>query len=155
MRILLALISFLFVNDFKKIHQDTPLKIDKNGNIIGLPKEFNPANFDLKTNRLRIKNKEVIFPKCLSDYFNEFAKPKLNLSASWYHSKETLPYYINFSISDKDAKYGYTILINLETLELIHVNKVIKEGNTTYTPKVDVGQKCLDDYKSAIKTVFS
>ena len=47
MKALLTIISFLFLADSNLMHQNTPLQIDKNGNIIGLPKEFSPAKFDL------------------------------------------------------------------------------------------------------------
>jgi len=151
MKTLFILISFLFLTNEDVIHQDTRLKIDNNGNIIGLPKQFNPAKFDWNMKKLRINNKEIIFPKCMNYYFEQNKNNKLNLSASWYHSKDIMPYYLNFDISDKSENYGYTILIDLETLELIYINKSITEGNTTYNPKVELGKKCLTEYKKGIK----
>jgi hypothetical protein len=151
MKTLLILISFLFLNDSNGMHQDTPLQIDRNGNITGLPKQFGPAKFDLNKKELRLNNKEAVFPKCLRYYFEEHMEPQLNLSASWYHSKDIMPYYLNFDISDKNV--GYTILIDLETLELIYVNKSTSEGNTTYILKVELEEKCLTEYKNEIKTV--
>lgn len=133
------------------MHEDTLLQIDENGNIIGLPKEFSPAKFDLNKKILRIKDKEIVFPKCLTYYFEEHKNPKLNLSASWYHSKEIMPYYLNFDISDKSVNYGYTVLIDLETLELIYVTKSISEGNTTYDSKIELNEKCRSEYKNGIK----
>ncbi|MGO4772614.1 hypothetical protein ACEN2I_13200 [Flavobacterium sp. W22_SRS_FK3] len=128
MKTLFILISFLFLTNEDVIHQDTRLQIDNNGNIIGLPKQFNPAKFDWNKKKLRINNKELIFPKCINYYFEQ-KKTKLNLSASWYHSKDIMPYYLNFDISDKS----------------------ITEGNTTYNPKVELGKKCLTEYKKGIK----
>ena len=151
MKTLFILISFLFLTNEDVIHQDTRLQIDNNGNIIGLPKQFNPAKFDWNKKKLRINNKEIIFPKCMNYYFEQNKNNKLNLSASWYHSKDIMPYYLNFDISDKSGNYGYTILIDLETLELIYINKSITEGNTTYNPKVELGKKCLTEYKKGIK----
>lgn len=133
------------------MHEDTLLQIDENGNIIGLPKEFSPAKFDLNKKILRIKDKEIVFPNCLTYYFEEHKNPKLNLSASWYHSKEIMPYYLNFDISDKSVNYGYTVLIDLETLELIYVTKSIREGNTTYDSKIELNEKCRSEYKNGIK----
>lgn len=151
MKTLFILISFLFLTDSDVVHQDTRLQIDKNGNIIGLPKQFNPAKFDWNKKKLQINDKELIFPKCMNCYFEKQKKTKLNLSASWYHSKEVMPYYLSFDISHEGANYGYTILIDLETLELIDINKSIREGNTTYNPKVELGKKCLTEYKKGIK----
>ena len=153
MKTLLILISFLFLTNSNVMHQDRILKLDENGNIIGLPKEFSPAKFDLNKKILRINDKEIVFPKCLNYYFEEHKNPKLNLSASWYHSKEIMPYYLNFKISDKSVNYGYTILVDLETLELIYVNKSITKGNTTYNPEIELEEKCLTEYKSGIRTL--
>jgi len=153
MKTLLILISFLFLTNSNVMHQDTPLQIDENGNIIGLPKEFSPAKFDLSKKILRINDKEIVFPKCLNYYFEEHRNPKLNLSASWYHSKDIMPYYLNFYISDKSVNYGYTILVDLETLELIYVEKPRTEGNTTYNPEIELEKKCLTEYENGIKTI--
>jgi hypothetical protein len=151
MKALLIVISLLFLTDTSRMHQDTPLQIDKNGNIIGLPKEFRPAKFDLEKKYLRLNDKEIVFPACLNKYFNEYEKPKLNLSSSWYHSKDVMPYYLNFDVSQKNVNYGYTILVDLETLELIYVRKSIKKGNTVYSPEIELEKQCLDEYKNSIK----
>jgi hypothetical protein len=119
-----------------------------------LPKQFSPAKFDWNKKKLRINDKELIFPKCMSYYFEHHKNTKLNLSASWYHSKDIMPYYLNFDISDMSVKYGYTILIDLETLELIYINKSIRKGNSTYYPEVELGKKCLTEYKKGIKILY-
>ncbi|MNK19599.1 hypothetical protein D3C87_378210 [compost metagenome] len=150
MKTILIFLTFLFLGNPKSFHQDTPLKIDKKGNIIGLPKQFGPAKFDLVSKKLRIKDKEVVFPKCLCYYFEQHQNPKVYLSASWYHEKRFLPYYLNFTIVDKHVNYEYTILINLETLTLIEVSKSTMEGNTIHSPKVELGEKCLTDYNNGI-----
>jgi hypothetical protein len=139
--------------DLNVVHQDRILKIDKNGNIIGLPKKFMPAQFDLNKNRLRINNKEIIFPKCISTYYEEHKNPKLLLTASWYHPKTSLPYYLNFQIKDSSVGYGYHILIDLETLELIYIHKTSSIENTTSDSRVDISKECLAEYKKAIRNV--
>ena len=153
MKALLIVISFLFFTDSNLMHQDTPLQIDKNGNIIGLPKEFRTAKFDLDKKYLRLNDKEIVFPDCLNKYFNDHEKPELNLSASWYHSKDIMPYYLNFDISQKNIDYGYSILVDLETLKLIYVRKSITKGNSVYNLKVELDKECLDEYKSSIKAL--
>jgi len=152
MKIFLTLISFLFLTNLNMVHQDRILKIDKDGKIIGLPKNFMPAQFDLNNNRLRIHDKEITLPKCVSIYFKEYKNPKLVLTASWYHSKTTLPYYLNFEISGKDAN-GYNILIDLETLNLIYIHKISSKENTILNSEVHVSKECLAEYKKAIRTV--
>jgi len=152
MKILLTIISFLINSEV--IHQDTPLQIGRNGDIIGLPNEFSPAKFDTSKKRLRIRNRIIVFPECITDYFEEHKEPKLNLSASWYHSKDIMPYYLNFDISDKSVNYGYTILVDLETLDLIYVVKATTEGNSTYNQELDLDKNCLDEYKNGIRITY-
>jgi len=154
MKIFLILISFLFLTNSNVAHQDTPLQIDENGNIIGLPNKFSPAKFDTSKKILRIRNRIIVFPKCITDYFEEHKEPKLNLSASWYHSKDIMPYYLNFDISDKSVNCGYTILVDLETLELIYVQKATTEGNSTYNQEIDLDENCLNEYKNGIRITY-
>jgi len=141
------------MSDSNVVHQGTLLEIDENGNIIGLPKKFGKPKFDLDKNYLRIKDKEIVFPYCLSYYFDIHEEPTLNLYASWYHSKDIMPYYLHFDISQKDEKYGYTILIDLETLKLIEVAISISQGNGIYAHEIKLADYCLDEYKKSIKVL--
>ena len=154
MKILLTITAFLILINSDLMHQDTHLQIDSNGNIIGLPNKYSPAKFDTSKKVLRIRNRIIVFPQCITDYFEEHNNPKLNLSASWYHSKEIMPYYLNFDISDKSVNYGYTILIDLETLELIYVQKATTEGNATYNEEIDLGENCQKEYKDGIRITY-
>ncbi|WP_298500429.1 hypothetical protein [uncultured Algibacter sp.] len=153
MKTLLILISFLFLPNSNAMHKDTLLQIDKNGNIIGLPKEFSPAKFDLTKKTLRIKDKEIIFPECVSNYFEQHQNPQITLLASWYHSKKIMPYYLTFDISDISVNYGYKIFVDLETLELIYMNKTIREGNRIHIPRIELKKECLTEYNNRIKTL--
>jgi len=153
MKVLLILISILFLNNSNTLHKDSPLQVDNNGNIIGLPKEFVTAKFNLDEKYLRLNDKEIILPDCLAYYFTEHKKPNLNLFASWYHSKKVIPYYIGFDVSQLDIDYKYTILINLETLELIYIEKTIKEGNGWNLERIELDKQCKTEYKNGIKTL--
>ncbi len=133
------------------IHRDTILQIDANGNINGLPKKFTPAKFEQDKARLRVNSNEIVLPECVMYFFKEHKNPTLRLSASWYHSKIVTPYYLNFYVSDPEVNYGYSILIDLETLDLIEIEKSTQEGSTTYYKKVDPGQPCLEEYKGKIR----
>jgi len=154
MKTFLILISFLFLTNANVMHQDTPLQLDEKGNIFGLPNKFSPAKFDAAEKVLRIRNRILVFPECITDYFEKHKNPKLNLSASWYHSKDIMPYYLNFNISDKKVNYGYTILVDLETLELIYVEKVTKKGNSIYNEKIELDENCLNEYKNGIRITY-
>ena len=64
-----------------------------------------------------------------------------------------MPYYLNLDISQENVDYGYTILVDLETLELIYVRKSITKGNVVYNPEIEVGEPCLNEYQNRIKNV--
>jgi len=151
MKFLYIILLTLITVGSNNMHQDRILEIDEDGNIIGLPEEYCPAKFDIGKNYLKINDKELRFPNCINYYFNIHDKPKLRLSASWYHSKETLPYYLNFDISQKNKDYGYSILVDLETLELIHINVSIKKGNSIYNHEIKIDERCVSDYETKLK----
>ena len=153
MKIFLFLTLMLFVNDSNIVHQDTPLQIDQYGNIKGLPKKYSPAKFDKLKGKLQIKNNTVLFPNCLKQYFHKLENPKLYLSASWYHSKEIMPYYINFVIYNKDSDYSYHILVDLDSLELIEIYKETKEENSYYHIEIELSQNCINEYQSNVELI--
>jgi len=153
MKPIVIFISILSLSFSADMHQDRILQIDEVGNITGLPKEYSPAQIDVANERLRIGDKEIVFPNCLGFYFNELNATELKLTASWYHSKDILPYYINFDVPDSGSKLGRNILIDLETLELIKLNKTITEGNKTHIKELELDEECLAEYKSQISTV--
>ena len=154
MKTFLILLSFLLLTNRDVIHKDTPLQIDKNGNIIGLPNEYSPAKFDEAEKILQIRNRIIVFPECITEYFEENKNTKLNLSASWYHSKDIMPFYLNFEISDYSTDYSYSILINLETLELIKVYKETRKGISFINEKIELDKKCLNQYKNEIRITY-
>ncbi|TXE11854.1 hypothetical protein FUA26_07260 [Seonamhaeicola algicola] len=151
MKTLLILISFIFIADSNLFHKDSILQIDDKGNILGLPKEFNPSKFNLDKKRLLIKDKEIIFPECICNYFEQYKNKKITLLASWNHSKEIMPYYLSFDISDKNSNHGYRIFVDLETLELIYINKIIRERNRIHMPRIKIKKECLKVYNNRIK----
>ncbi|WP_299715260.1 hypothetical protein [uncultured Tenacibaculum sp.] len=153
LKILLVVISLFSFNNTEVVHRDTPLKLDGKGNIIGLPKQYKNPKFIVKDKKLSINNKTVIFPECLQQFFKSKEYYEIDLSASWYHYKDVIPYYLNFSISSDLAEYSYSILIDLDTLELISVSKNYMEGNRFYNPEIKLEKQCLSEYKSRIKNI--
>ncbi|MEP5936212.1 MAG: hypothetical protein ABJ218_13930 [Winogradskyella arenosi] len=154
MKTFLILVSFFFLTNADVVHQDTPLQIDKNGDIIGLPNKYSPAKFDKSEKILRIGNRILVFPECITEYFEEHKNPKLRVSASWYHSKDIMPYYLNFDISDDETNFSYNILIDLETLELIYVNKEMQNGNSYHNKELELSEDCLTEYNNGIRITY-
>ncbi|MBN8567283.1 MAG: hypothetical protein J0M25_11190 [Flavobacteriales bacterium] len=156
MKTLLIFVSIILLtnSNFEKVnHKNKPLKIDDNGNIIGLPKEFSPATFDVDSKTLVIKDKRISFPECFLFLFGKKNKADIRLSASWYHDKEIMPYYLNFDITPQNKKYEYSILIDLETLELMNTYKVRYKGHLPHNKKIKLDNKCVNSYKKSIVTL--
>ena len=120
-------------------HQDTLLKLSE-GVLTGLPKEYEPARFDLSRKVLTIGGKELRFPAVLHRLFPDdfivapFGDPvvikgtpyDLKFSASWYHDLSGLPPYLLIRISPKNRDFAFEILIDLDTLKFIRVEANIK-----------------------------
>lgn len=153
MKLTLIVALFCLISNFSEIHQDTSLDIDKNGKIIGLPKEYGDTIFKIDKQYLKIQDKEIFIPDCLMWYFNVDNNHELKLSASWYHSKELMPYYLKFQILPKISDFGYQILIDLESLELIEVEKVITNKNSTVFEEIKLNDKCYSSYANNIKLI--
>lgn len=147
------LISILFLCSSALDHTDTPLTVDSKGEITGLPDKYYPAKFEMNDRYLRIKNRELKFPDCLEDYFANADKTKINLSASWYHSKEIIPHYLNMEFGQKNEDYIFSLLLNLETLELIEARKIIRKETYGSRTEIDLSKECLQDYQDNNKKV--
>ena len=154
MKTLLLFLSFVLFNNLNSIHEDTPLTIDSKGNIVGLPNGYGVAKFDSKTKTLRINKKQIVFPKCMSHYFEVSSNQKMILSASWYHYPILMPYYISFEIAENDSYAGQKILLNLNTLELISIyQSVSTKGGGLYYKAIILDKNCSRDYQNAISTL--
>lgn len=150
MKILLIIISLLSLSYSIPDHQDTPLEVDKSGNIIGLPEKYQSAKFDFDTRYLRINDAEVTFPDCFEPYFKGSNDNLVYLSASWYHNPEIVPFYLIMELVQEDEEYVYSLMINLETLDFIHLQKVTRTENYVSYPEVELEKECTEDYKSDI-----
>ncbi|WP_298510247.1 hypothetical protein [uncultured Kordia sp.] len=150
---LLLLATFFFLSSHHPLHKDTILKIDKNGNILGLPAEYGKARFNLKNKHLRIKDKKITFPRCVREYFETSNTSNIRVLASWYHSKEIMPYYIKFEIYQEKKARKSKILLNLETLELMRVEVSTLKEKWVSNDKVELGKTCLERYKQCIRSV--
>ena len=153
MKFSILVISLLFLCNSAPDHQDTPLTVDSNGEITGLPDKFLPAKFDLNDRYLRIKDSELKFPDCLEQYFANTNKSQVYLSASWYHSKEKLPYYLNMEFEQENEDYIFSLLLNLETLELMEARKIIRKETYGELIEIDLSKKCLEEFQVKTKKI--
>lgn len=154
MKLFFVLLSVFFLTTPKAAHKDRILELDNEGNIIGLPQEFSPAKFYFDKKVLQIKNKIIVFPKCFHSYFGRNKNNILYLSASWYHSKEIMPYYINFHFWENQNHNSYQILIDLETLELIEISKKTLKKDSSIEKEIKLRKNCLDAYQNSIRITY-
>jgi len=123
-------------------HQDTPLSF-KGGKIVGLPERYSPASFDKRKMSLKIKGKELVFPKVLrnllmadvnDDPFGGIPKMEphpyqYHFSSSWYHEDllSSLPPYILMTIKPEGDTAYFELLIDMDKLEFIDAELLVKK----------------------------
>lgn len=94
-------------------HQDTKIEL-KDGKLIGLPAEFQPARFDPESNKLTLKGKVVGFSPVLKRMFSD--QDQLEFWSSWYHEPSAfLPCYLVIKISPAQGDFRHEILVDMET----------------------------------------
>ena len=132
-------------------HMDRIIEL-KDTALVGLPKEYGPAELDLKTFRLRIAKREMIFSPYLT---NLFAQPyDLKITASWYHDASILPPYINLCIQPKQKDYSYGLLLNLRTLELIELAVTLKRSDSsTWRLPVALNKRWKKEIQDSIRKI--
>ena len=144
-------------------HQDTPIKLKKNGTLVGLPEKYSSARFNNSDYILEIGNKSFDIPECVTRYLTELKNPTFSFSASWYHSKpdlpgyEPLPDYLSLIASPKVSDQSdVQILFNLETLEVFEIN-IIEENVTvngvdylSYDNEQEIAESCKEEMKNSI-----
>ncbi|MGE5475253.1 MAG: hypothetical protein ACM3Q1_01230 [Bacteroidales bacterium] len=146
--ILLALLSHR-----ADAHQDRVLHLTSNGAIIELPPEYQPATLVLDFGRaikLRLGNKETILPRCLVRLPTTQELKDVQITGSWYHDENIIPYYIEATFFDPGhsqntwARSGYSYLFNLHTSRLIEAKRIEagEGGNNILHKQIDVHSKC-------------
>ena len=135
-------------------HKDTLLGIAEDGELLGLPNQYSPASFDYRTQTLRVGKRKVIFSPCLRAHvFSGQPSEKLAWSASRYHEPSSMPYYLAWEIRPAVKEYWYSLLFNLETLELLRLYIITEaEDGSWKRHRVDLGG-CMDEMREATADV--
>lgn len=140
---LLIAISLLIGVASLAAHQDTPIQL-KDGKLLGLPKEFEPAAFDLEKKILTISGKALPFPDSLKALFPDDRRVDqigesnavkgvpfaLKFSASWYHGPSFLPPYLLMKITPKDRDFSCEILVDIESVAFLEARVFLKISET-------------------------
>ena len=128
----LLILAFCFIQSFALLtHRDTPIKLEDDGTLIGLPEKYSNPRFDLNTLTLCIGAKKIIIPECVKNIFMDDKAYLNHISASWYHDPELLPHYIQIDLN------GYQIYFNLETLEIFEI----------FRPEMVIAENQANEYK--------
>jgi hypothetical protein len=128
LKVLVWLGLTLGLRSVMQAHEDTIIQL-KGTNLAGLPKHYSPAEFDTKEFRLRIGSHAMTFSPFLKSLFDE--PHELRISASWYHERSTLPPYLLLHIQPKKKDFSYSILLNMDTLDVIEVSVTLRESDAT------------------------
>ena len=112
---------------------------------------------------IKIGNRRISLPKCVTGFFSNIDEPNFSFSASWYHSKpilpdyEPLPDYMSMIISSSiDDQSDVQVLFNLETLEVFEIN-ILQEnvtvdgtGYSLYYNKQEISDHCEPEILNSI-----
>ena len=91
-------------------HQDTTLKLESDGRLVGLPQEYLPANLDISSWTISIVKQQFTFPRCLSSRLKGVKESDIEISSSWYNPVHVVsedeyfsfPSYLKIEIESKD-----------------------------------------------------
>jgi hypothetical protein len=128
LQFLVGCVLVLFWSSSLLAHEDTIIGLE-NKKLVGLPKEYTPAELDLKDFRIRIKDHAMAFSPLLKSLFDQ--PYDLRIFASWYHDRKILPPYLLLRIQPKKKDFRYELLLSLDTLTLVQLSKVIQESGST------------------------
>ncbi|MCP5537212.1 MAG: hypothetical protein H7A51_13755 [Akkermansiaceae bacterium] len=122
-------------------HEEAVLSL-KNGRLIGLPKEYSPASFDLKKLSLSIGKKKLVFPNSLrellmydasdSPFGNEPPQMKpypytYIFEGAWGDLPRDIPPHILITVvRPKNKNAIFKLLIDMDKLELIYADLIVE-----------------------------
>ncbi len=148
MRIIVTIL-ILLICSHTLAHTDRLIEIDGDGNLIGLPTEYLPAIFNRKEMVLNVQGSTLNVRSCLPNNV-DFGDVNVKITSSWYHSRSTLPPYINLSITP-DRGDEYRLLFELESLNPISFKKAIRNGKTSITyHQFKVHEACTSQRERAL-----
>lgn len=150
MKKLCYLILLLSLSLTAHAHQDTPIKLEKDGSLTGLPERYGMASFDRNTLTLRIGKNRISLPDCVTEIFSHLDEIDISFSASWYHDPELMPLYIHMDIHSAGASNEYQVFFNLETLEIFEINLVGFLPDQYSREEQDISKECQRSILNAI-----
>jgi len=159
----ILIVFLIFCTSSVLEHEDTPIKLKKDGTLVGLPEQYSPANFSTSELILEIGNRRISLPECVTNFFLNMDDLTFSFSSSWYHSQpilpdyEPLPDYLSMIISSSiDYQSDVQVLFNLETLEVFEIN-ILQENVTVdgtryslYYNEQEISEHCEQEILNSI-----
>lgn len=142
-------LSFILMLTFSissHAHEDRIITLE-DGNLIGLPKEYQPSEFNLGENRLRIGNHTMHFHEYIQGFIPK-GEYELEFLSSWY-PEDSIPYLI-MRIIPANKGYSYTLYFNLDTLDLLVIQVVIHEEDRTRGLSIKLNEGLKREIKATI-----
>jgi hypothetical protein len=146
LRTILCILGCLVATLAASAHQDRIILLEAN-RLVGLPDQYGPASFVLAERKLTVGRLAVTIPDCIWKYWGGIKASDIRFSASWYHERSSLPPYLAIRICSSDAKEQYSLLLNLDTLAIIYLERVIESGNVTRFEKIPIDPVCILEWK--------
>ena len=142
----------LLISLHVEANTDELIEITEDGKLIGLPLEYLPANFNMKSYSLQIGKNKVRFPECVSKYFNHAAKNSIIIRSSWFSKR--VPYYIHMQIQPEGKDYLFRLTFDLKTLLPMSFEISTPYGNpsstgyrASYNHELKIQDYCLSEFK--------
>lgn len=159
----LALPALLFlISGVSHAHRDTWVAISPDGQLERLPKQFQPASLKVEFSgadgsrrpssiTLTVGGLSSTVPACAARLIKATGMELVGASASWYHTRSTLPPYLNVSFLDpgEDShvwpRSGATLLFSLETSRLLRMEVAVANRNesSVQSHAIDLSQSCV------------
>ncbi len=153
MKTILCVTFWVFLSASLFAHQDTPIKLKKDGTLKGLPKEYSPATYDRNRFTLKIGAKGIVIPDFITAQFDHCKDYQITFYSSWYHETELLPHYIHMDIEIPNDTVIYQIYFNLKTLEIFQILKKELIQNEDNTFHYNTHQQAIS--KAGIEIIFN
>jgi hypothetical protein len=117
----IALFIGLLVSVGATAHQDTAIKLATDGSLVGLPKEYSPANFNFSNWTISIADKKYVFPTCISTKFSDLGVNQFQINSSWYNpvivisdfDSYSFPSFIKITVESEN----FSVLLDLDTVK--------------------------------------
>ncbi len=148
-------------------HKDRIFSVSStNGKVEGIPEKFGEVfilvDWNKKPNgsvKITIGSHVLDLPTCVSKLFMGSNHDKMRITGSWYHDRSVLPPYLSIELPDKSASKpnsnlvsGHKILMNLETAEIIEVEKLVVEANpqSVRSEEIDLKKVCPESERKKL-----